>query len=125
VPVPEYADLRQFAVWWQAISTNRYGQQVVDPQTVPHEVRCRWVEILKESLDPKRRVVGIDVDLITDFAIPMGSIVWLGKLDDIAPGTVPSPLFEVVTNDSGVDIKARIYRYQYGLKRFNAVVPTS
>lgn len=126
MPPPERAGLHQKAMLWEASGYDRDGQPTVSDTAV--EVRVRWEEGNADRLDRAGQQIVVDVTVAVWRDIPLGSIMWEGSEEDLddEPGTSGFPasdLFEVVTKDRQTDVKGRITRYEYGLKRYRDSMP--
>lgn len=117
-------DLReQDAVLWPCIGYDSEGQARVSNKSI--QLKVRWEEYRTESLDAKGNKIALDVMVVVDRVIPIGSVMWLGTKAQI-PGTslVPtSDLFEVKVRGDIPDIKNRNRRRTVGLMRLNDVLP--
>lgn len=127
MPSMEQMDRNQKAIYWPATSTNNHGQQIISTAaTARKELDVRWVPVKREVKAPNSRTQAIDVEIVADRALAMGSILWLGSVDDLPSDGIPtSGLFEIVLDGTTVDLKARHTRYEYSLSRFQGVLPTS
>jgi hypothetical protein len=121
MPTPETDYLFQKAVLWSATAgeIDDDNDQMV---AAADEIDVRWENVDKQSIDPQGNVVAISASVVADQEIPIGSIMWLGKLKDIADP--PVDLMEVITSKSIPDIKGRETRRTYGLARFSNTLPT-
>ena len=102
----ETSGLHQKAVLWLIEGTDTYGQTKVG---LPNEVSVRWEKGLVLSLLPTSAAEQVEATVYTDQVIPVGSIMWEGKLDDM-----PDPLVDLrkVEHVKQIpDIKNRYVRY--------------
>jgi hypothetical protein len=80
------------------------------------------VEIGKrEALDATGNVIAVDMVLVVDRAIPIGSIVWIGNINNIA--SPPVDLLEVKTYREVPDVKGRNFRRVIDLMRHSNTLP--
>lgn len=119
MPTPE-DDLRyDKAVVWMANGLDVDGRRRVDQ---PVELRVRWNANSHEGTDSEGNLVRMDGAMTVRQDVPVGSLVWLGALDDL-----PSPLVDlkrVADFGSGPDLKRRYYRRVCHLTRYGDALPT-
>lgn len=123
MPAFETMDRPQRAVLWPKLGVDRLGQFVVGD---PVEIRVQWDDNYSEALDPQKNTVQVDGTIYTNRVIPIGSIVWQGRIAAWAgtgSGEAPTGLMEVKTVKITPDLKGRNRTYMYGLVRFNDVLP--
>src|SRR5882757_2595614 len=118
MPPLERTDLLQRAVLWSASGRDRYGQVTVGD---PVEITVRWLDQQSQMLDPQGNTVTVDVTVVVQQDIKIGSQMWLGELADlIGTGSEPETgRMEVKAFNSTLDIKARNNRRTIGLMRMN------
>lgn len=115
----EQADLHQKAVLWTAHGDDRYGTFKID---LPVEINVRWEKGTRENLNPTTSAVAVTGRVFVDRAIPLKSILWLGKLVDL-----PSPkrdLVQVVDYSEIPDVKNRHARREVSVIAYNETLPT-
>ena len=118
MPPLETHDRRQDAVLWVANGTDDYGEAKVDAK-VP--LKVRWVEKQQETTDPQGNLILSDVVVVVDRVIPVNSIMWLGKEDDVADP--PVDLHQVVRYNQTGDLKNRNIRRVVYLIRYSNELP--
>lgn len=93
--------------------------------SMPQELRVRWIDGRSEAFDPQGQPTALDATVIVDREIPIGSIMWKGKLDDLlgTAGPEDATLHQVVTVTYTPGIKARTTRRRVGLVRFRQTLP--
>lgn len=85
MPAPELSHLYETAVLWPNTGIDRYGQPTLG---TPEEIRVRWDDSEKRSLDPQGNRISVDATAIVDRDISVHSEMWLGKLDEwVGTGT--------------------------------------
>lgn len=124
MPPLERMDRKQTALYWEWRGKDRYGHPVVSPD--PVELRVRWINRQQEVLDRQGNTMAVDGTVILGQAVVVGSILWLGSLDDL-PGTgtaaPDSGLVQVITYDETSDIKNRFVRREATFMRFTDSLP--
>lgn len=122
MPRPENSSRYQKAVLWAAGVANGvddYGEQKVSAAA---ELDVRWEERRQEALDPNGETIAVDAVAVVDQDIVVGSIMWLGDIDDVA--TPPVDLKQVVAFNKIPDVKGGRFRQTVGLIRFSNKLPT-
>jgi hypothetical protein len=115
----EKRSLHQDAVFWETnLTQNNYGREELKAAVA---VKIRWQTKNKEVLSPGGSVIGIESMAVVDRTMPVGSILWLGKLIDL-PGT-PANLRQVVNYNETPDIKNRKVRRTVDLIKFSNELP--
>ena len=124
MPSPNVADLDRFAVLWAKVGYDRYGSPAVSP--IPLEIPVRWVETLTESMGGDDNTQSWDVQFATDRDIPIGSVLWLGRLKDLPIGNkIPTTgIHEVKMAKTAMDVKGREIRCEGGAMRLKDKLPT-
>lgn len=126
MPPPERAMAKQWAVLWEPTGfKDRNGKVLVS--TVPSEIRVRWVDKKRNTLDKEGNTIAIDATIVANQEVPENSILWKGKVDDI-PGTSLVPeegLVQVVVANRIPDVKGRVREYELMCMRYNSALPTS
>ncbi len=119
----ETKSLYQWAVLWEQDGVDEYGRLVVSPE--PSEIKCRWENTRRQGTDERGNPVGIDAQVTVARDVPVGSAMWLGKLDDL-PGTAYVPeadVMKVVSQTTTPDIKARHSMRVLSLSRSAEALP--
>lgn len=123
MPPLERTDRREKALLWAANGVNTHGQVTV--ASTPSEIVVRWATKRRTVVDAKGNAIGVDATVVVNQEIEIGSIIWLGSLDDAAGSTPTSDLMEVRTYDETPDIKNRHRRREVTVARYNDTLPTS
>lgn len=126
MPPLERKDLTDKAVLWEV---SRYDGDGFPLVLAPVEISVRWEEAQVEMLDPEGQLVKVDVVAATTLNIPNGSMLWEGSLEDLetqyGSGLTPTrDIYELVTRNRGKDLKGRITRYEFGLRRYKDTLPS-
>src|SRR5215475_4675413 len=117
MPPQELAFLYDRARVWPCTGYDSYGQPVVD---VPEDITCRWLDVVSDMLSPQGNTVRLDVTVIVDRVIPVGSRMQLMEFTgecgvDLATPCVVDPslwvlvgaMFEVKQFNQTPDLKGR------------------
>lgn len=124
MPPLEHMDMTSKAVLWTFVRHDRDGFPLVEE---PVQLCCRWEEINKEMVDADGNRIAVDVVLAVPQQIVMGSLMWEGKLTSLPTvdsiRTPPRDLYEVVGRDRGKELKGRVVRYEFGLRRYKDKLP--
>lgn len=121
MPHPEQDYRFQKAQMWEKVGDDGYGNPII---SVRVELCVRWENKQIEMIDPDGQPIRVDalVQYIED--IEVGSIMWLGCEDDLPDSGIPTTkLMEVVAFDDIPDVKGRVFRKTFGLKRYNQLLP--
>ncbi len=118
MPAPETFERRQAAVLWAATGVDAYGVPSVTPYN-PIEIRVRWVGSSSEMLDPNGNVISVDSTAKVDRDIAIGSLMWLGGLEDLSgtSGAPPEDCMYVKAQNFTKDMKIRWTHRTVGLMR--------
>lgn len=119
MPPLEHKDLLEPAVLWSFLRTGREGEPIVAP---PVQIPVRWEEGQKEIADANGTRWNVDVVMATNQNMLLGSIIWEGALSAIPPNPT-SGLYEIVIRERAEDIKYRVTRYEFGLRRYKNTLP--
>lgn len=114
----ETTSRHQKAVLWAANGFDDYGEPKVDAAV---EIDVRWEEKLQEAVDPNGNTVAVDAVAVVNQDIVVGSIMWLGKKDDLA--TPPVDLKQVMAFNKIPDVKGRVFRRTVDLVRYSNELP--
>jgi hypothetical protein len=110
----------QKAVYWSYAGNDEAGQPMV---LGPRELDVRWEEIAGEAVDPQGDTIAIDGMVTVDREIPIGSLLWKGKLADLDPESQTLKLMEAKTRHEIPDDKARNIGWEVGVQRFRGSLP--
>ena len=124
MPALEVMDLNQRAVLWPRKGTDLNGQPTVDV-ALRREIKVRWNAKSHEVLAADGSTIAADGLVVVKQDVAVGSILWLGALDDI-PGTsyVPqSGLMQVIRFNDTKDLKGRFTRRTLSVMRWNDRLP--
>jgi hypothetical protein len=124
MPDVEVSQLNQDAVLWMAIGRDIYGQPVVSNE--PRQLKVQWNNVRQEALDAKGNTISIDAIVVTDVDIKVGSVMWLGKIDDLVGTSPAQPVqdaMQVQTFNATLDLKGRATRRTAKLMRFRDTLP--
>lgn len=122
MPAPEHDNRRQKAVLWTRKGVNRQGQVTLND---PDEIMVRWKWVKREMVDRQGNTVAIDAEVVTVADVLIGSVMWLGELDDL-PGTALMPeqdTMMVITAPTTPDIKGRFKARTLMLMRIKDTMP--
>lgn len=126
MPPLEQMDMHDTAIMWEFVRTDRKGMPIVSS---PEEIRCRWEEGQFELKDSEGQQLVLDVIMTTTQDIPLGSLLWEGtetQLRTLVGNslTPTSGIFECVIRGIARDLKGRVNRHEFGLKRFKDKFPS-
>lgn len=122
MPAPEHDNRRQKAVLWTRKGVNRQGQVTLND---PVEIMVRWKWVKREMVDRQGNTIAIDAEVVTVQDVAVGSVMWLGSLDDL-PGTALLPEVDamaVVSAPTTPDIKGRFKARTLMLMRIKDTLP--
>lgn len=127
MPPLETSDRWQTATLWEYVGKDRFGQPKVS--SAPVELSVRWNTTRRLVLAPDGNRVALDAEAVVNRKIGIGSVMFLGELDDwrgTGSGSAgeESELWEVVTYDEVPDLKGRNVRREIGLKKYRDTLPT-
>jgi hypothetical protein len=139
LPAPELSHRLQSAVLWAVNGYDTYGVATVG---TPIEINVRWKSVRKEVLGPQGNPIGIDAIARVDRKIHVGSIMWLGTLNQwfgnrqyLAEigNAIPAPgssgqdteLMQVINYNETVDLKGRYYSRVVNLMHYKNTLPGS
>lgn len=120
----------QVAVLWTVRGYDRRGQATVTD--VAKEISVRWNTKRREVVQPNGNTIAYDASAVTHCPVAVGSIMWLGSLDQLLVGlegqTIPQSsvrdqLFEVKACNVTPDIKGRESLTEVMLMRYKGVLP--
>lgn len=128
MPALEQMDLTDKALLWETTgSYDQYGQYAYEFLNSPIHICVRWVHGRHTESGPDGNPMAIDVTVIANRLIKTGSLLWRGSLADL-PGTgTAAPETDLMIVDERTetkDIKGRVTRYEYRLRRFKDTLPT-
>lgn len=122
MPSVETSDLVQTAVLWELSSKDNYNRPVVG---VGEDIPVRWLKNRGESKSSEGDAQSKTVTVIVCQSIPIGSLLWLGSLNDIVGTALPSTNLYIVTDYSETpDLKGRNFRRSVQAMRYTDLFPT-
>ena len=86
------------------------------------EIDVRWENVQDQITDSQSNLVDISAKVVVNLGVSIGSVLWLGALDDIA--TPPIDLNQVVGFTKTPDVKGQYFRCVLMLKRLGNTLPT-
>lgn len=107
MPAQELSHRLQPAVLWlrNSLRSDAYGQPII---IAPVDIMVRWNDTYNEIRTPLGATVTIEADLVVDRDIPVGSLLWKGRMVDLVNIQDPIPNIMQVYSFKGVpDVKAR------------------
>lgn len=119
MPNPSSASVHQDAVLWEFDS---YGNNGYPQVKSPIQIKVRWATTTEEFNDPKRGPILSDAKIVCLQDIPVNSILWLGKQQDL-----PSPLADLYELRSFIkipNVKATNFRRVGILVKYGDTLPT-
>jgi len=119
MPAIEVMERNQKTVLWAYVSRDEYGSPTVSSAV---EIDVRWEVTNGLLMDPLGKPVAYDAWVVVGQEVSIGSIMWLGCLDDLP--TTPTNLFTVVGNVAIPDIKNREVFRPILLVRYSDTLPT-
>lgn len=119
MPSVETFDCVADAVYWEALRYDSHGEFIV---LSPRAVKVRWNADIKDATDPEGHKISYPATLSCLETLAVGSIVWEGLLADLP--AVPTHLYQLDQDVSGLDIKGRRTRFLFTLSRFTDALPT-
>lgn len=127
MPRPEQSHRREKAVLWPFASFDQFGERTVG---YPQEISVRWVPKQREILDKQGNSISLDAQAVVNEQVPIGSLMWLGELQDwMGSSTVSDgeavPIMEVMSFDRTPDIKNRVSARTLGLMRYRGRLPST
>lgn len=130
MPDLEVADLYERAVGWLADGrANARGENIVASDAV--ELICQWDDSARQMRSPKGDVVTVSSQVDVDQAVPIGSILFRGSIEDLAnleavtvenvtqPAADLATLWEVVALDETPDMRSRVSTRTLGVNRYS------
>lgn len=103
-----YHDRPHYAVLWTLVRYDRFGAPVVVTNPEAIELRVRWNDVFKQIVDPKGNIITIDAQVVVAVDIPVGSVMWKGRLDDVInSSTLPTNYRAVIGFNGTSDLKGR------------------
>lgn len=126
MPPLETADRHQTAQYWARIGVDRNGRVLVADE--PVELQVRWVNKRREALNAKNERIAVDVTIVTDRELEIGSILWLGEQDDFGTGTgtddfPQTDLVQVMAMDKTTSLCNKFTRYEALCVRYTNLLP--
>lgn len=125
MPPLEHQHMTTTAVLWSMVRHDRDGFPLV---SAPEQIRVRWEEADAEMVDDEGNRIRVDVVLTAPRQLVTGSLLWEGELASLplvdGVRTPPRDLYEVISRVRGKDLKGRLLRYEFGLRRYKDRLPT-
>lgn len=119
MPPMEQALLFDKAVVWEFVGNDRDNEPTV---LTPYEITCRWEGTPNtRGVDQTGQLVRYDAFIIGEEEYPLGSIFWLGYLDDLP--AEPNELYRSVSIEKIKDIRGIDESIIYNLQRFTDTLP--
>lgn len=87
------------------------------------EIKCRWEEKKKQSLDAQGNVIEYDGRVYLPCEVPEGSILWQGRLMDKPNDSALTKLKEVVSTGDTPNIKATERQVFANVKNYKNKLP--
>lgn len=131
MPDVEAVAREQEAVLWPCVGQDGYGGSVVS-SVVALQPQCgtgvRWKWQQSEMMAPDNATVTVDATVVVDRVVAIDSLMWLGRLQDLAstagPGLqTPSGLHVVKAFTNTPSLKNRATRFKVGLVRYRGKLP--
>ncbi len=124
MPALEQMDLNQVAVRWERTGTDPYGRPVVSSTGV--QLAVRWNDKLGQMRDRDGNLVAYDAMVITDRALAIGDMMWLGALASLPGSGLPTGnLMEVTQYNMFKSLDGRNTRHESYVKRYTDTLPTA
>jgi hypothetical protein len=118
----ETAFRHQHVVAWMRNGTNQDGEPTVAP---PIQLRVRLSKNQQELPDTDGRTIISQANAVVDRPLPLGSILWEGKLADwvMADPNAPRQLYEVMRASEVPSITGRRFRRIVHLGFYKSKLP--
>jgi hypothetical protein len=127
---PETDALEDVALLWVRTGWDAYGNPTLSDR--PTEVKVKWNDTLFADADKQANRIGHDAEVVVDRHIPLGSLMWLGRLNEwpdfqASPSLWPSDrqVMEVRRWKKVKDIKGRTAYAEVSLSRYRGTLPAS
>jgi len=118
MPSPEVSGLKQEAVLWAANGLDSHGEYKVDAAA---KISVRWEDKKTEPPSPASGKVAIVAIVTVAQDVAVGSILWLGRLRDVADP--PVGLCQVVDAEKIPDLKNRHPLRLLSLSKYSNELP--
>ena len=118
MPSQETTSRHQKAVYWEANGFDDNGEPKVDAAV---DLVVRWEQKRGEALNAQGNTIASDATVVVNRDIVVGSIMWLGILDDVA--SPPVDLWQVIDFSRIPDVKGRVDRRVVLLMRYSNELP--
>lgn len=125
MPAPEVTSRYQKVVLWAKTGVDRYTNTL---RGDPVQLTVRWRYTNRDAMDPQGNKIQINATVDTEQDIPMNSLLWLGTLPEwnsSGSAATDTGLMEVVSFDNTPDVKNRVVKRTFGLKRYKNTLPES
>lgn len=123
MPALETMDRHQTAVLWEMIGVDANNETVVGE---PSEIQVRWVDRPSQVSGAEGHPTTVDATAVVAQDIPIGSLMWLGTLEDfygVGSAGDDAAIMEVVSAPVASDLKNRVYRRTVGLRYYRSSLP--
>jgi hypothetical protein len=123
MPPLETLDRHQTATLWPLTGlVDNFGERA---HGTPREIEVRWVWARNSNRQAQSNAVAHDATVITEEELTVGSLLWLGTLDEwySSSGSVGTAvegatgLMHVISSTKTTDLKHRFTRYESKLAR--------
>lgn len=122
MPRLETSDLLAMAVLWEKTGITDLGQSSISGTA--RQVKARWIHNESLNDDPQDNVESKIPTVVVGVDIPIGSILWEGRLRDLPDDKIPTnDVYEVISIRRNRDVKERNVRRELGLKRYKGELP--
>lgn len=119
MPAMEQAFLFDNAVVWEFAGNDRDNEPTI---LTPYQIKCRWEGTPNtRGVDSTGQLVRYDAFLIANEEYPLGSIFWLGYIEDLPAGS--NELYRSVSVEKVKDMRGIDESIIYNLQRFADTLP--
>ena len=119
MPAREDMDRIHDAVLWTGVEDDRYNEK---RRGQPVPLKVRWKQTVREGTDRNGNPVVLEAQVKVDREIPIGALMWKGKLEKFDDATADN-IMEVVFYNEDSDLKGRHTARSVDLKRFMEDLP--
>lgn len=117
MPTAETVDRYQKAVLWAKNGVDDSNRVKLDAAS---EIYVRWIDKKSKAADPHGNTISVDVTLVVNQELAVGSIVAKGAEDDYVSTDMK---YEVVIYNETPDLLNRAVRRTAGLRRYGTELP--
>lgn len=107
------------AVLWARSGFDKKG---IPKVTTPVEIMSRWEKGARQIMGPEDVPIGATGNVMVDREITVGSLLWLGELEDLPDA--PSGLVEVIDYEEIPDVKGEEKQRNVVVRRWKDSLPT-